>query len=208
MEEQLKQQTKKDGLTEVERARREVKEEATKGEKADMEVLNAKLLHLENVARKSDHKDKDKFTIVLSRFVAHKGKPSFAASLMLTLLSTKEEATIYEKEQKMIKRFGEGALPSSSSKTTTSDANPPQASPAYPVQTWPMNSAGMPLVLPQMVPFWQSNMGVPLPPMPSAANPIRSPRPRLNTTPYANKAVCFRCRKPGHFSRDCPLNQQ
>ena len=88
-------------MSEVERARRDVKEEATKGAKADMEVLHGKLLHLENVARKGDHKDKDKFTIMLSRFVVHKGKPSFAASFMLTLLSTKEEATIYEKEQKI-----------------------------------------------------------------------------------------------------------
>ena len=94
-------------MSEVERVRRDVKEEATKAAKAELEVLHGKLLHSENVARKGDHKDKDKFTIVLSRFVAHKGKPSFAASLMLTLLSTKEEATIYEKEQKMIKRFGD-----------------------------------------------------------------------------------------------------
>ena len=37
-----------DELSEVERARQEVKEEATKGIKADMEVLHGKLLHLEN----------------------------------------------------------------------------------------------------------------------------------------------------------------
>ena len=104
-------------------------------------------MHLKNVARKGDHKDKDKFTIVLSRFVGHKGKPSFAASLMLTLLSTKEEATIYEKEQKMIKRL--------------SDETPPPciASQAYMLplqaaialqqmaQTWPTNFAGIPIPL-------------------------------------------------------------
>ena len=78
-----------------------------------MEVLHGKLLQLENVARKADHKDKDKFTLVLSRFVAHRGKPSFAASLMLTLLRTKEEAAIYEKEQKMIKWFGDETQSSS-----------------------------------------------------------------------------------------------
>ena len=141
MENQLEQQKNKDELSEVERARREVKEEATKGIKADMEVLHGKLLHLEHVARKGDHKDKDKFTLVLSRFVAHKGKPSFAASLMLTLLSTKEEAAIYEKEQKMIKRFGDETQASSS---ITSHVNTLQAFPVFPSlpqmgQTWPAN---------------------------------------------------------------------
>ena len=47
-ENQLEQQKNQDELSEVERAWREVKEEATKGIKADMEVQHGKLLHLEN----------------------------------------------------------------------------------------------------------------------------------------------------------------
>ena len=194
-------------MSEVERARREVKEEATKGAKADMEVLHGKLLHLENVARKGDHKDKDKFTIVLSRFVAHKGKPSFAASLMLTLLSTKEEATIYEKEQKMIKRFGDETPPPSVA--SQAYMSPLQAAIALQqmAQTWPTNSAGIPMGTPlPITPFTMNNY--PPPPM-ARINPVRGPRPRTMTPQYGvNKAVCFRCRRPGHFSRDCPLNQQ
>ena len=48
LEDQLKQQKNQDELSEVERARWEVKEEATKGIKAYMKVLHGKLLHLEN----------------------------------------------------------------------------------------------------------------------------------------------------------------
>ena len=38
-------------MSEVERARRDVKEEATKAAKAELEVLHGKLLHSENVGK-------------------------------------------------------------------------------------------------------------------------------------------------------------
>ena len=207
LEKQLEEHTSKDELSEVERARRDVKGEATKGAKADMEILHGKLLQLENVARMGDHKDKGRFTTVLTRFVARKGKPSFAAALMLNLLSTKKEATIYEKEQKLIKRFGDDLQSSS----IASHANMSQMPPSFSVptqmtqmaQNWPANQFGLPLSVPSTLPpILSANYY-----LPPRVNPnIRGPRPRPMPQ-YGNRTICFRCRKPGHISRDCPSNQ-
>ena len=44
--------------------------------------------------------------MILSRFHAHKATPSFVAHLVLKLVSNKDEESILEKEQKLMKHFG------------------------------------------------------------------------------------------------------
>ena len=61
---------------------------------------------METVARKTDNDNKDKISLIMSRFHLHKAKPSFVAALVLKLVCTKGEQTILEKEQKLMNRFG------------------------------------------------------------------------------------------------------
>jgi hypothetical protein len=79
-----------DEISELERTKRAVKEEASKT-KVDIDILHEKLIVFENLARKWNHELKDKITLILSRFHIHKNRPAFAAALMLKLVCSKEE---------------------------------------------------------------------------------------------------------------------
>ena len=101
----LEEKKSADELAEFERVRREAKEEAAKGELANIDILNQKLVLLESMAVKLNHTSKTETTMILSRFHANKANPGFAAQLILKLLSTKEEESILDKEQKMLKQY-------------------------------------------------------------------------------------------------------
>ena len=89
-----------------ERARQDVKEEAQKKE-VNVDLLHEKLVTLENVAKKVNHQNKEKLNMVLNSFHANKPeKSSFVAHLVLKLISSKDEETMLEKEQKLRKHFG------------------------------------------------------------------------------------------------------
>lgn len=105
LEKELQEKKSSDEVSEFERAKRDVREEAQKAE-VNVDVLHEKLVTLENVARRTNNPSKEKMTMVLSRFHAHKATPSFVAHLILKLVSNKEEETILEKEQKLMKHFG------------------------------------------------------------------------------------------------------
>ena len=70
-----------------------------------MDWLHEKLVTLEILSRKTNQADKEKMSMILMRFHAHKSKPSFVAALILKLVASKEEEVILEKEQKLLKYF-------------------------------------------------------------------------------------------------------
>ena len=105
LEKELKEKKSSDEASEFERAKREVREEAQKAE-VNVDVLHEKLVTLENVARRTNNPSKEKMTMILSRFHAYKATPSFVAHLVLKLVSNKDEESILEKEQKLMKHFG------------------------------------------------------------------------------------------------------
>lgn len=107
----LEEKKKADEVAELDRIRREAKEEAAKGDMANIDVLNQKLVLLESMAAKLNHGSKKEMTMILSRFHANKSNPGFAAHLILKLLSTKEEESILDKEQKMLKQYAYPGMP-------------------------------------------------------------------------------------------------
>ena len=60
-----------DDATDVDRANREVKEEAGKAE-VNIDLLHEKLIHLESVARRTEHESANKLNLILKRFNVHK----------------------------------------------------------------------------------------------------------------------------------------
>lgn len=108
LEKKLAQKTDQDELNEFERAKREVKEEASKREKVNIDLLHEKLIVLERLSRKNDKDCQEKISLILWRFHTHINTPSFAAALVLKLICSKEEEIILEKEQKLLKSFVQG----------------------------------------------------------------------------------------------------
>lgn len=108
LEKRLDEKSKKDEDTEFERLRREAKEEASKWEE-NVDTVHEKLLLLDNVARKTNHTMKEKISMAVTRFLYYKATPSFAANLVVKLLSTKAEEAVLVEEQKLIKCFGAAA---------------------------------------------------------------------------------------------------
>lgn len=142
-------------------------------------------MHLEGVARKTNHEHKDKLSMILRRFHVHKRQhPSFVASLVLKLISSKEEESILDKEQKMLKNFGLG----------------------FPgrdvVNQLPWGQGVMPYFQPQGFP---SPYGFPSPNALPHSMFVPPTRQKFRPNSPA-KQVCFKCQKAGHYVRNCPLN--
>ena len=60
-----------DDAWDVDKAKREVKEEGGRAE-VNVDILHEKLLHLESVARQIGHESVDKLNLILKRFHVHK----------------------------------------------------------------------------------------------------------------------------------------
>lgn len=71
LEKQMKQKKEQDDTSDYEKAKREVKEEASKTE-VNVDLIHEKLMHLAGVARKTNHEHKDKLSMILRRFHVHK----------------------------------------------------------------------------------------------------------------------------------------
>ncbi len=108
---QLTEKKKADETSEFERVKREAKDEAVKGVGVNVDILHQKLILLESLAGKMELEKKSEITMILSRFQANKASPMFAASLVLKLLSSKEEEAILDKEQRLMKQFGMSMYP-------------------------------------------------------------------------------------------------
>lgn len=202
LEKELKEKKAVDEASEYERVKREVKEEAQKTE-VNTDLLHEKLVTLENFARRTNHANKEKLNMILGRFHAHKSRPSFVAALVLKLVSSKDEETILEKEQKLMKHFGIDLKEKVTASSVPKDAiNTPQAQSYFPVNWGYGGYVGMP-------PFTTQPMSGHMPyPMPSFLPPVRpssavGPRNQRYSSPIKE---CFRCRRTGHMVKNCPLN--
>ena len=184
LEKKLKEKKDADDINDFEKAKREVKEEAGKTE-VNVDTLHEKLLHFESVARKNNHESKEKLSLILRRFHIHKRQhPSFVGSLVLKLISSKEEESVLDKEQKMLKNFSmsmshQGGIGS--------------------LSAWNLGPASY-AHLPGPVPFWPPGPGHM--PQPRFAPPMR-PRFRQSSP---GKQICFKCNKAGHYVKNCPLS--
>ncbi|XP_071148243.1 uncharacterized protein [Mytilus edulis] len=179
LEKKLEKKQAEDELSEFERAKRDVKDEAAKG-KVDIDVLHERLILLDNLARKQNHDLKDKINLILSRFHIHKSRPNFAAALVLKLVCNKEEEAILDKEQKLLKTFG-----------FADDDN-------YNMQSHNLYMHGQGFMGNSFGQAQGHSYGM----SPRFTGPPRRGRGRGNS-----HNLCFKCNKPGHYVRDCPANQ-
>ena len=213
----MNEKKRSDDVSEYEKAKREVKEEAGKAE-VNIDMLHEKLIYLESVARKTNHENKDKLDMVLKRFYVHKkvnSNPSFVGSMVLAQISTKEEETVLSKEHKVYKQYNmsypwaqqgyySGPYPGGYPGGTMNHAPgwgyggaPPQMqAPFYPGGQGPMFNMSQTHAY-MYQPQHQQQMG--------------QPRYGVNSRPRHRQAspgkqMCFRCNKPGHFVKNCPLN--
>ena len=100
--EQLKKSINTDAVSD---ALRSVKEYAARSCEVNVDTLQLKLMHLDEVARRANHPDKELYASVLQRFLCHK-KHEKIGFLVTSLLSTPAEAKLFEKEQKFLKLHG------------------------------------------------------------------------------------------------------
>ncbi|CAC5415528.1 unnamed protein product [Mytilus coruscus] len=106
LEKKLEEKKTADDESDLARAKRDMKEEASKGPKVDIDVLHERLVILESLAIKQNSDIKDKINLILNRVNSHKSNPSFAAALVLKLVCNREEESILDKEQKLMNNFG------------------------------------------------------------------------------------------------------
>lgn len=110
--EELKKSLHKDS---VEQALREVKEYAARASEINVDTLQLKLMHLDEVARRANHDSRELYSITLQRFLCHKQNPQIGF-LITSLLSTPAESKLFEKEQKFLKLHGKDGLQQSGRK--------------------------------------------------------------------------------------------
>ncbi len=132
LSQQLAEKKKADEVTEYERMKREAKDEAVKGVGVNVDILHQKLIMLESLAGKVERVRRLKCPLILSRFQVNKANPIFAASLVLKLLSSKEEEAILDKESRLMKQFGMSMAPPHPSSMDPMFGAAPYGAPAFP----------------------------------------------------------------------------
>ena len=100
------EELKKDlNVDSVAQALREVREYAAMAVDLNIDTLQIKLIHLDEVGRRTRHDDRELFSVVLQTFLCHKSRKNIGF-LVTSLLSTPAESKIYEKEQNLLKLHG------------------------------------------------------------------------------------------------------
>ena len=77
----------------------EVKEYSTRTSEFNVDTLQLKLMHLDEIARRNQHPDRDLYSSALERFLCHKKHPKIGF-LISSILSNPSETKILKKEQK------------------------------------------------------------------------------------------------------------
>ena len=151
-------------------------------------------MHLDEVARRSNHQDRDLCSSVLQRFLCNKQHPKIGF-LVTSLLSTAAEAKLFDKEQKFLKVYGnnneENAKLSSEAKTDENNETKPydQFSAMMHYMQHFMQAPRMPQPFPNM--RFPSNF---------RRGGFNSVRPRLGP----NYTGCHKCGDFTHLKVDCP----
>ncbi|KAK3086384.1 hypothetical protein FSP39_017669 [Pinctada imbricata] len=170
----------------VAHALRDVKEYAARSSELNVDTLQLKLMHLDDIGRRTSHEDKDLFSSVLQRFLCHKSNPKIGF-LVTSLLCTPAESKLYEKEQKFLKLHGKVESSSDKSKEST-------------------NLVQLPDATTSMMQFLQTMMATPQfrPPF-SYPRPFSPRKPSFTPRrPGPSYSGCHKCGDMSHFKVDCP----
>ncbi|XP_071175762.1 uncharacterized protein LOC143060233 [Mytilus galloprovincialis] len=176
----------------IEQALREVKEYAARSREINVDTLQLKLMHLDEVARRVGHQDRELYSMVLQRFLCHKNHER-VGFLVTSLLSSPAETKLFEKEQKFLKIHGNELLSTKQQKEEVETKN-----------------LGNENQFQQFATMMQCMQSV-LNPRPStpfmaqrfAQNPRRMPG-NGQRKPPSNYTGCFKCGDINHFKIDCP----
>ncbi|CAG2218693.1 unnamed protein product [Mytilus edulis] len=176
----------------IEQALREVKEYAARSREINVDTLQLKLMHLDEVARRVGHQDRELYSMVLQRFLCHKNHER-VGFLVTSLLSSPAETKLFEKEQKFLKIHGNELLITKQQKDEVETKN-----------------FGNENQFQQFATMMQCMQSV-LNPRPStpfmaqrfAQNPRRMPG-NGQRKPPSNYTGCFKCGDINHFKIDCP----
>ena len=169
----------------VAHALRDVKEYAARSSELNVDTLQIKLMHLDDMGRRTNHDDKDLFSSVLQRFLCHKSNPKIGF-LVTSLLCTPAETKLFDKEQKFLKMHGKAESSNDPKESSPASANPDPT--------------------PAMMQMLQTMLG-----SPQFRSPFQFPRPFLPRRPsYSPRrpgpgySGCHRCGDMTHFRIDCP----
>lgn len=177
----------------VSHALREVKEYAARSSEVNVDTLQLKLMHLDEVARRTSHDERELYALTLQRFLCHKQHPKIGF-LVTSLLSSPAETKLFEKEQKFLKVHGKDDS-QVSAKKTTGDEKEKKSTSADLEQHLP--GYFMPPFLTPMMPFPRGAF----PPM---QRPSFTPRRGAGrNVPRAGYSGCFKCGDLSHFSYMC-----
>ena len=176
----------------VAQALREVKEYAARSCEINVDTLQLKLMHLDEVARRVNDTNRELYSMVLQRFLCHKNHDKIGF-LVTSLLSTPAETKIYEKEQKFLKVHG-----SEKAKDQESIASPDKKTPEYDGQMQQfmhMLQMAQSVVNPARLSQGFSSYRYPAPSRRGSVTPRKLP---------PNYAGCYKCGDTTHFRVDCP----
>ena len=176
----------------VDQALREVKEYSARSTDINIDQLQVKLMHLDEVARRASHKDRELYAMVLQRFLCNKQHPKIGF-LVSSLLSTAAESRLIEKEHKFLKLHGKDNGSASSKKNESEEKEKKTQDLELPYLLPYMPPPYMTLPPPRFAPF---------PPRPfgSMRRGVGRGRARF-PSPFDG---CYKCGDPSHFQYACP----
>ena len=186
--EELKKSLNKDTVA---FALRDVREYAARSQDVNVDTLQLKLMHLDEVGRRTQHDEKDLFSRVLEWFLFHKTHPQVGL-LVSTLLSSSTDARLFDKEHKFLKLHG------GEKKKTEPEKNKKLS--------WEDNTGvDWHMMYMQLLQFGQPRFPMPFPQLrpPQITRRPGPVRPRLQ-----NYMGCHFCGELSHFKVDCPKLKQ
>ena len=83
----------------------------------NVDTIQLKLMHFDEVARRTTHDERELYALTLQRFLYHKQHPKIGF-LVTSLLSSPAETKLFEKEQKFLKIHGKDESQVSAKKPT------------------------------------------------------------------------------------------
>ena len=179
------------GVDSVSSALREVKEYSTRTSDFNVDTLQLKLMHLDEVARRNQHPDRELFSSALERFLCHKKHPKIGF-LISSILSNQAESKILKKEQKFLKLHGKDV--------PTEDQSPQEKT---------NNLDQFTNFLQAMQSFMLQARGPrgPYNPRPTFGYPPRQPMTQGRFRFRPQYTGCFTCGDTSHIRANCPQNK-